>query len=232
MRGDEMRCKIGIVSIGMLSRALAQEVEYLHLDADFVFSETLMDERITLPIELEDADVLVSSGYNTKLLRRVTDKPIINIEPSLYDILSAYSEAITYENSHPVIIFPIKQYTNLTERIKNILAVPITVDAYDNVADLPRLIQKHWNEGCRCIIGSGLVCDEARLFGMHTVFLYPSESLRTYIQMAYDSAAALRVKTQENKLMDLAINNARNAILFTDEPAPSSSATRTPSSYS
>ena len=212
-----MRCKIGIVSIGMLSRALAQEVEYLHLDADFVFSETLMDERITLPIELEDADVLVSSGYNTKLLRRVTDKPIINIEPSLYDILSAYSEAITYENSHPVIIFPIKQYTNLTERIKNILAVPITVDAYDNVADLPRLIQKHWNEGCRCIIGSGLVCDEARLFGMHTVFLYPSESLRTYIQMAYDSAAALRVKTQENKLMDLAINNARNAILFTDE---------------
>ena len=27
MRGDEMRCKIGIVSIGMLSRALAQEVE-------------------------------------------------------------------------------------------------------------------------------------------------------------------------------------------------------------
>ena len=133
-----MRCKIGIVSIGMLSRALAQEVEYLHLDADFVFSETLMDERITLPIELEDADVLVSSGYNTKLLRRVTDKPIINIEPSLYDILSAYSEAITYENSHPVIIFPIKQYTNLTERIKNILAVPITVDAYDNVADLQR----------------------------------------------------------------------------------------------
>ena len=118
-----------------------------------MFSETLMDERITLPIELEDADVLVSSGYNTKLLRRVTDKPIINIEPSLYDILSAYSEAITYENSHPVIIFPIKQYTNLTERIKNILAVPITVDAYDNVADLPRLIQKHWNEGCRCIIG-------------------------------------------------------------------------------
>lgn len=112
MRGDEMRCKIGIVSIGMLSRALAQEVEYLHLDADFVFSETLMDERITLPIELEDADVLVSSGYNTKLLRRVTDKPIINIEPSLYDILSAYSEAITYENSHPVIIFPINSNGN------------------------------------------------------------------------------------------------------------------------
>ena len=121
MRGDEMRCKIGIVSIGMLSRALAQEVEYLHLDADFVFSETLMDERITLPIELEDADVLVSSGYNTKLLRRVTDKPIINIEPSLYDILSAYSEAITYENSHPVIIFPIKQlsayYAFMTTKI-------------------------------------------------------------------------------------------------------------------
>ena len=114
-----MRCKIGIVSIGMLSQALTQEVNYLNLDADFIFSETLMNERMRLPAELEDADVLVSSGYNSKLLRNVTDKPIINIEPSLYDILSAYSEAVTYENANSVIIFPVKQYTDLTERIKN-----------------------------------------------------------------------------------------------------------------
>lgn len=212
-----MRCKIGIVSIGMLSQALTQEVNYLNLDADFIFSETLMNERMRLPAELEDADVLVSSGYNSKLLRNVTDKPIINIEPSLYDILSAYSEAVTYENANSVIIFPVKQYTDLTERIKNILAVPIIIDAYEDVADLPALLRKHQKRGCRCVIGSGLVCDEARLLGMHTIFLYPSESLRTYIQMAYDSAVALRAKSQENKLMDLAINNARNAILFTDE---------------
>lgn len=37
MRGDEMRCKIGIVSVGMLSRALAQEVEYLASGCGFCF---------------------------------------------------------------------------------------------------------------------------------------------------------------------------------------------------
>lgn len=212
-----MRCKIGIVSIGMLSQELTQAVNGLSLDADFIFSETLMTEGMRLPHALEDADVLISSGYNSKLLKEVTDKPIVNIEPSLYDILSAYSEAITYEKAHPVIVFPIKEYTDLTERIRNLLAVPIVIDVYHDVMELPRLLQKHWDKGCRCIIGSGLVCNEAQLIGMHTVFLYPRESLQSYIQMAYDSAAALRAKSQENKLLDLALNNARNAILFTDE---------------
>lgn len=99
-----MRCKIGIVSIGSLSLALTREVEFMKLDADFIFSETLMCEGMSLPAALDDVDVLISSGYNTKLLRKATNKPIINIEPTLYDILSAYNEAVSYDEK-PVIIF-------------------------------------------------------------------------------------------------------------------------------
>lgn len=65
-----MRCKIGVLSIGTLSRALIQEVNFLDLDADFVFSETLLYEGMELPRALEDADVLISSGYNARLLKK------------------------------------------------------------------------------------------------------------------------------------------------------------------
>lgn len=211
-----MRCKIGIVSIGSLSLALTREVEFMKLDADFVFSETLMCEGMSLPAEVDDVDVLISSGYNTKLLRKATNKPIINIEPTLYDILSAYNEAVSYDDK-PVIIFPLKQYTALTSQINNLLSVPILIDVYEDVSELSSIIAKHQAEGCGCIVGSGLVCDKARQYGLRSVFIYPRESLQEYLQMAYDSANALRAKAQENKLMLLAINNARDIMLFTDE---------------
>lgn len=211
-----MRCKIGVMSVGTLSKALIQEVNYLKLDADFVFSETLMYEGVGLPATLEDADVLISSGYNAKLLKKITSKPIINIEPSLYDILSAYSKAKGFDLS-PVVVFPLKHYTEMLERISNILSVSIIADYYDDVAQLDSMIAGYKSAGYKCVIGSGLVCDEAERIGMHGIFVYPSESLRSYIQLAYDTAMALREKTIENKFMSLAIDNTHSGMLFTDE---------------
>ena len=211
-----MRCKIGVMSVGTLSKALIQEVNYLKLGADFVFSETLMYEGVGLPATLEDADVLISSGYNAKLLKKITSKPIINIEPSLYDILSAYSKAKGFDLS-PVVVFPLKHYTEMLERISNILSVSIIADYYDDVAQLDSMIAGYKSAGYKCVIGSGLVCDEAERIGMHGIFVYPSESLRSYIQLAYDTAMALREKTIENKFMSLAIDNTHSGMLFTDE---------------
>lgn len=211
-----MRCKIGVLTIGTLCKALIQEVNFLKLDADFVFSETLMYEGMGLPDSLEDADVLISSGYNAKLLKKICSKPIINIEPSLFDILSAYCEAKNYD-PNPVVVFPLKHNTEMLERISGILSVSIIADYYDDVAQLDSMISGYKNAGHKCVIGSGLVCDEAERIGMHGVFVYPSESLRSYIQLAYDTAAALREKTIENKFMSLAIDNTHNGMLFTDE---------------
>ena len=211
-----MRCKIGVMSVGTLSKALIQEVNYLKLDADFVFSETLMYEGVGLPATLEDADVLISSGYNAKLLKKITSKPIINIEPSLYDILSAYSKAKGFDLS-PVVVFPLKHYTEMLERRSNSLSVSIIADYYDDVAQLDSMIAGYKSAGYKCVIGSGLVCDEAERIGMHGIFVYPSESLRSYIQLAYDTAMALREKTIENKFMSLAIDNTHSGMLFTDE---------------
>lgn len=211
-----MRCKIGVLSIGTLSRALIQEVNFLNLDADFVFSETLLYEGMELPRALEDADVLISSGYNARLLKKITPKPIINIEPSLYDILSAYSRAMEFDEN-PVVVFPLRQYTEMLEQISNILSVSIISDYYDDVAQLDGIIARYKREGRKCVIGSGLVYDEAERMGMHGVFVYPSESLRSYIQLAYETALALREKTIENKFMSLAIDNTHSGMLFTDE---------------
>ncbi len=211
-----MRCKIGVLSIGTLCKALIQEVNFLKLDADFVFSETLLYEGMELPASLGDADVIISSGYNARLLKKITAKPIVTIEPSLYDILTAYSKAIELDE-RPVVVFPLKQYTEMFDRISNILSVSIISDCYSDVAQLDGIIAHYKDKGYSCFIGSGLVFDEAERMGMRGVFVYPSESLREYIQLAYDTALALRKKTLENKFMSLAIDNTHSGMLFTNE---------------
>ena len=90
-----MKPKIGVVCIGQFARALIKAIESMNLDADFILSDSITKDETTLPPELAKSDVLLSSGYLTKVLHRLTDKPIIKVEPSLFDILLAYERALS-----------------------------------------------------------------------------------------------------------------------------------------
>ena len=156
-----MKPRIGVVCTGQIGRALIQAIEFMNLDADFVLSDTILWDESRLPTELKKADVLLSSGYLVKALRKITDKPIIEIEPSLFDILLAYSNAITYDTA-PVIILPSSESgTPLVGQIQRILSVPILSDSYEALDDIDEIIQRYRKAGHRCIIGSGLVCERA-----------------------------------------------------------------------
>lgn len=211
-----MLCKIGVVSIGLLSRVLMREIESMNLPANFIFSETMLAPGMALPENLETADVLLSSGYLAQNLKAITDKPVITIEPSIYDILSAYSKAIDYD-PHPVIIFPLKKNTPKIDRIRNILAVDIISNWYDEVDAIDHMIKTYTAHGCRCIIGSGLVCEKAKEAGVQSVFIYPKESLRAFIKLAYDMACSMCERAVENQRMSAVIANAKNGIVFTDD---------------
>lgn len=211
-----MQCKVGVVSIGKLQSAIRREVAKLNLEDSFVFFGALMYEGMEFPKQLEDVDILMSSGYNTVVLRTITSKPIINIEPSLFDILCSYSDAINFDK-YPAIIFAMNEYSNLLEKIDNILSVSIMSAVYKDISELDALIQRFKSRGSRCIIGSGLACDEAEKAGMKSVFVYPSESLRGYVKLAYDTANSLHAKERENTFLSLALDNVKDGLMFTDE---------------
>ncbi len=131
-----MKPKIGVVCMGQIARELITAIEAMKLDANFVLSDSIIrDEKSHLPVELANSDVLLSSGYLVKALHQITDKPIIKIEPSLFDILSTYSKAIAYDPA-PVIILPTSETgMPLVSRIQDILSVragsfPIVMKRY------------------------------------------------------------------------------------------------------
>ena len=100
-----MKPRIGVISIGQMGKALIRAIESMNLRADFILSDSIVRDDTQLSKELAKSDVLLSSGYLVKALRKVTDKPIIKIEPSIFDILLSYSSATSYDTV-PVIILP------------------------------------------------------------------------------------------------------------------------------
>ena len=211
-----MKPKIGVVCMGQIGQALIRAIEDMSLDADFILSDALVRDESHLPAELSKSDVLLSSGYLEKVLRKVTDKPVIKIEPSLFDILLAYSQALHYDPS-PIIILPAGSGSPLVSRIQDILSVRIRSDPYESLQDIDEKLRQYQQKGHRCIIGSGLVYERAAALGMKSIFVYPQESLRTFIQLAYDTALSICKELDGKQKMSTIFQYSHQGILFTDE---------------
>ena len=52
-----MRCKIGVLSIGLMKEMLQKEISSMNLNADFIFSDTMLWTDSKLPEEVSHADV-------------------------------------------------------------------------------------------------------------------------------------------------------------------------------
>lgn len=211
-----LKPRIGVVCMGQIAQALIKAIESMHLDADFILSDSLIRDESRLPSELAKSDVLLSSGYLVKALRKITEKPIIKIEPSLFDILLSYSNAILYD-AEPVVILPSESGSPLVGQIQSILSVRITSDYYETFGDIDAIIRKYQEQGHRCVIGSGLVCERADAMGMKSIFVYPQESLRSFIRLAYETAVSICKEMEINQRMSTIFQHSHQGILFTDK---------------
>ncbi len=205
-----------MVCMGQIAQALIKAIESMDLDADFILSDSMIRDESHLPPELAKSDVLLSSGYLVKALHKITEKPIIKIEPSLFDILLAYSNAILYDTA-PVVILPSESGSPLVDQIQGILSVHITSDYYETLGDIDSILQKSQELGHRCVIGSGLVCERADAMGMKGIFVYPQESLRSFIRLAYETALSICKELEINQRMSTIFQYSHQGILFTDK---------------
>ncbi len=212
-----MQPRVCIISVGRTSKVISDELKTLRLPAEFVFHEMLLYESTKLPKSLDRFDVFLSSGNNAQILKEKTDKPVITISPSTYDVLLACNKAMEFCESPVVIAFKNDFSTQQLDQISTILSLNITVEYYDKIDNrIEGTILRYKNAGQKCMIGSGLVCDYAEKHGMRSIYLFPRESIRTSLQTAADLAASICQKNSQNLQLSSMISNSRQGILFTD----------------
>jgi propionate catabolism operon transcriptional regulator len=190
------------------------QVKDMNPPVDFILYEVLMNKDIILPKELENVDVFLSSGYNAKILKQITDKPVININISTYDILMALSESSQFDEK-PVVLIYENDFSKLN-RIRNILKIEIIQDSYTQLENVEQMIMQHKQAGRKSVIGSGMVCSLAEKHNMIGTFVFPQESIRTFIQIAADMAATIRKEVRDKKQLSSVINYSNRGIVFTD----------------
>lgn len=66
------------------------------------------------------------------------------------------------------------------------------------------------------MIGSGLACDLAEKHGMKSIFLYPQESIKAFLQIAVDLALSLNSEILKRKRLETIIDRTQRGIVFVD----------------
>ncbi|PKM89586.1 MAG: hypothetical protein CVU87_05030, partial [Firmicutes bacterium HGW-Firmicutes-12] len=209
-----MRPIVCVLSVGMMSKVIMEQVQQMELPVDFILHELPLNEEVILAPSLDNVDVFLSSGYRAKSITEKTSKPVISIEISSYDILVALSNAIQYDEK-PVIIIYENDYSKLN-RIRNIISVNPIQDSYNELKNLEQIILKHKSAGRKSIIGSGLACSLAEKHGLVHTFILSQESIRDYLQIASDLAVSIHNKMKNYKQISSVINYANRGIVFTD----------------
>ncbi len=208
-----MRPLVCILSVGMMSEVIMEQVRQMELPADFILHEPSSNDE-GIPPSLKNVDVFLSSGYQAKRITEKTSKPVISIKINTYDILVALSNAIQYDEK-PVIIIYENDYSKLNQ-IRNILSASPIQDSYNKPESLEQIILKHKRSGRRAIIGSGLACSLAEKHGLIHTFVFSQESIRNYIQMAAELAASIHTKMRNLRQMSSVINYVNRGLVFTD----------------
>ena len=213
-----MKPQVCVISIGLTSKTLARELTELELPAEFVFKEMLLHSDSALPEDISAYDVLFSSGYNARVLKKKINKPIITIEPSLHDILAACSKAKEFTSAPTIIIHKDTFPENVIRQLTNILSVDIKMEFYDETdKQIERLVLRSKERACKCIIGSGLVCQYAEKHNIQSIYLFPNESIRRSLETAADMAVSISQQNSWNLRLGTIINNSKQGILFMDQ---------------
>lgn len=212
-----MKPVVCALSIGRLSEVIRSAMNQMKAEVSFLVYDSLLNECTKrLPEELDIVDVFVSSGYNAETLKKLVDRPVITIEPSVYDILLALSKAKNMDDN-PIIIPFGNDYVKPLSEIENILSVNIIQRGYVEIEELNRIIMEEKEKGRRCVIGSGLACELAEKQGMDSVFLYPQESIQAFLQIAVDLALSLNSEILKRKRLETIIERTQRGIVFVNQ---------------
>lgn len=142
-------------------------------------------------------DCIISRGGTATLIRQVTDLPVIEINLSVYDVLSAMKLAENYSNRYAIVGFP-----NITEpahTLCDLLGYNLDILTVHSADEVEPILKQLEQEGYRMVVCDMVTHTVARQMGLDA-FLITSgvESLHTAIDQALGISLWFGRLRQEN----------------------------------
>lgn len=166
-------------------------------------------------IEAEGSvDIFVASGGNADYMQKYLKSiPLVKVKITGFDIMSAVSGAKEFSDNLALITHsPIPQL----DEVKDVLNVKLKPVVYQTPEELSMLLQSLYAEGIRDVIGTALVLEQAKMFGMRGHFIWSLDSVRTAVETAISMARTKKALAEKARTLDYLLDYAAEGIIVTD----------------
>lgn len=145
-------------------------------------------------------DCIISRGGTAALIRQVTDLPVVEIQISVYDVLSAMKLAENYSSRYAIVGFP--SITEPAHTLCNLLGYDLEIRTVHSGEEARDVLEKLKAEGCRMVVCDMVTHTSARQLGLDA-FLITSgvESLHGAIDQALNISLWFGRLRQENTFL-------------------------------
>lgn len=107
--------------------------EYENIECDIYVGDLEQGRKIVENLDTKDYDIIISRGGTAELIREHTNIPVIDIEISIYDILTALKLAENYSDSIAIIAYPnVTKYIYLIANLYNYDYKIVTIHTPDD----------------------------------------------------------------------------------------------------
>lgn len=145
-------------------------------------------------------DCIISRGGTATLIRQVTDLPVVEINLSVYDVLSAIKLAENYSNLYAIVGFP--SITEPAHTLCDLLGYNLDILTVHSADEVAPILERLEQDGYRMVVCDMVTHTIARQMGLDA-FLITSgvESLQTAISQALDISLWFGRLRQENMFL-------------------------------
>lgn len=193
---------------------VAEEYPNIHTDVftgDLEEGVAIVQEHIN-----EGYDCIISRGGTARMIRRVTDIPVVEISLSVYDVLRTIKLAENYSDRYAIVGFPniTEPAHTLCDLLKSNIDILTVHDTEDILPTLTHLQQS----GYRMVVGDMVTHLQAQKLGMNA-FLITSgaESLHGAFQLAITVSAGYRRLRLENLFLSSIMREEAENLVVLDE---------------
>ncbi|MFV0438280.1 MAG: sigma 54-interacting transcriptional regulator [Desulfopila sp.] len=190
-------------------------------DPPRIFADNVMDgsEAILRQAEQAHAEVIVTTAFHARKLRRTITVPVVEIPLSTFDIAMAISNAKQRFGAPIAMLEPHETSPHL-EAIGNMLACRIKSFIFSGPKEARERIRQAQREGFVCGVGGGLSEGIAHDLGFAFLTLLPGpEVLDLALQQAQQIAEVQRHERYEVKKIKNIVNFASSGIIVADGDA-------------
>ena len=164
-------------------------------------------------------DVIVSAGANAAYLKSALDLPVVSLDCSVTDIISAVQRAA--QVSRNIVLINFSEASPVVPILEAALNVTIQEEIYTTPEQARELFQLTRQQPNIAYVGASLVCGLATQHSIPSFLLYSAESCRKTIAAAIQIANEQLTTNQSAALTNWLLKQSKTPIFMTDEEGQS-----------